>query len=175
MLRNILREAVADGCSDFAAESGHAPSVDVLRANIEMRLVRAAWTLRRMPDREKGWLLGGNAWPEIRKERPTDYKEDVSVFEVRLKGRLTKVEVDDMEPTLDMLLLLPDVQDRQLLFWASWAQEGELLPRIPWKRVKEMMKDSRYAGLSRTTLWRYHQRALDWLAAVAAMKQEKVK
>ncbi len=134
---------------------------------LETRMVNAAWVLRRMPDREKGFLrLRGAIWPETMPEPGTYPRQSMSAFEARRRVRISASEIDTMQPTLDLLLLLPDVSDRKLVFWAAWHQEGETGGRIPWVKVGRSLG----SNLSRWTLKRRYSASLQWLAALIALQ-----
>jgi len=169
MVNKLFSLALNDACRDFSQEMTGEQSLDFAISVVETRLVRAAWTLRRMPDRETGWLANKTQWPDTAKSPEEAYGyEDISAFEVRLKARLSSREVDDMQPALDMLDVLPDIRDKQLLFWVAWHQEGELLERIPWTAIKRSLAEwapsNSYAGLSRWTLKNYYSSGIEFLA-----------
>lgn len=135
----------------------------ILVEKIETRLVEATWTLRRLPDRERGFLsVRGMIWPDA----PTgagDYgPEPMSAMRARRSARIDPREIDRMQPTLDLLLLLPDLNDRKLLFWAAWHQDGEKQPRLPWSKVRRSMVSNQ----SRWTLKRRYENGLKWLASI---------
>ncbi|MBL4790761.1 MAG: hypothetical protein JKY60_17500 [Kordiimonadaceae bacterium] len=135
---------------------------------MEARLVTAAWTLRRLPDRERGFLrMRGAVWPEMAREPGNYTSVDMSDFAARRSLRIAPAEIDAMQPTLDLLLLLPDLMDRQILFWTAWHQDGEVLTRIPWAKVRRSLG----VTMSRWTLKRHYEAGLLWLAAIIAMQQ----
>jgi len=135
---------------------------------MEARLVTAAWTLRRLPDRERGFLrMQGAVWPEMTAEPGSYPAAGTSAFAARRGVRITPSEIDAMQPTLDLLLLLPDLMDRQLLFWTAWHQDGEVSARIPWAKVRRSLG----VTMSRWTLKRHYEGGLLWLAAIIAMQQ----
>ncbi len=138
-----------------------------LAALIETRMVNAAWVLRRLPDREKGFLrMRGALWPETLAEPGTYPRAAMSAFEARRRVRISAAEIDQMQPTLDLLLLLPDITDRQIVFWAAWHQEGETGNRISWVKVRRSLG----LTLSRWTLKRRYEASLMWLAALVALQ-----
>ncbi|WP_158010623.1 DUF6362 family protein [Tardibacter chloracetimidivorans] len=118
-----------------------------------------AWeSLRRMPDREKGWMRSGTSslWRQVQREWGA-YSQDAE--DVRLTLGLRAVEVDQMEEALQWLELLRP-EDRKLV--------GAVLPvlakgysRIPWGRIKARR------GLEGKpdTLKKRYRRALDMIAA----------
>ncbi len=130
---------------------------------IETRLVEATWTLRRLPDRERGFLsVRGMIWPDA-PTRAGDYgPEPMSAMQARRSARIDPREIDRMQPTLDLLLLLPDLSDRKLLFWAAWHQDGEQQTRLPWSKVRR----STASNQSRWTLKRRYENGLKWLASI---------
>lgn len=135
----------------------------MLVEKIETRLVEATWTLRRLPDRERGLLsVRGMIWPDA----PTaagDYgPAPMSAMRARRSARIDPKEIDRMQPTLDLLLLLPDLNDRKLLFWAAWHQDGEQQARLPWAKVRR----STASDQSRWTLKRRYENGLKWLASI---------
>lgn len=134
---------------------------------IEEKLVNATWVLRRMPDRERGFLkMRGALWPEMQNEAGRYPRASMSSFEARWKTRISAAEVDAMQPMLDLLLLLPDVSDRHLIFWAAWHQDGEVQTRVPWAKVRRSMG----VNLSRWTFKRRYEAALTWLAALIILQ-----
>jgi len=127
--------------------------------DVEIALVEATWTLRRLPDPERAVLYRSNTyWPEYGYDYPGAgdpnglYKNEPSKF-----SRPTATEIDDMQPALDLLHRLPDLDDRRLVFWAAWHQCGEPGGRVPWARVRRALK----VDLSRWTLKRRYVEALD--------------
>lgn len=155
---------IQDEVSSFSAVK---ITKEVLMPRVEARLVNAAWVLRRLPDKEKGFLhMRTMLWPESLAEPGAYPVLDMSNFEARRRVRISAAEIDNMQPALDLLQLLPDVTDRQLLFWACWHQEGEVQARVPWVKVRRSMG----ANLSRWTLKRRYEGALLWLAALIALQ-----
>lgn len=134
-----------------------------LIAGLEVRFVEATWTLRRLPDRDKGLLsMRTMIWPDAH-AAPGDYAPTTQTsLQVRLRSRIDPKEIDRMQPTLDLLILLPDPLDRQLLFWSAWHQDGERQIKLPWAKVRRSMGCS----LSRWTLKRRYENSLKWLASI---------
>lgn len=152
--------ADADGGNSSPGRDEH---LRMLVEKIETRLVEATWTLRRLPDRERGFLsVRGMIWPDA----PTgagDYgPAPMSAMRARRSARIDPREIDRMQPTLDLLLLLPDLNDRKLLFWAAWHQDGERQARLPWAKVRRSMASDQ----SRWTLKRRYENGLKWLASI---------
>ncbi|MEX0299658.1 MAG: hypothetical protein AB3N28_11360 [Kordiimonas sp.] len=157
--KEIVDEVTTVGVSTASKEE--------LMPKVEERLVNAAWVLRRLPDREKGFLnMRTMLWPESLAEPGTYPVLDMSSFEARRRVRISPQEIDNMQPALDLLQLLPDTVDRQLLFWACWHQEGEVQARVPWVKVRRSMGTT----MSRWTLKRRYVDALLWLAALIALQ-----
>jgi hypothetical protein len=150
------------------AALGRDQEQEKLAHEIERRLVCAAWTLRRMPDKERGFLrMRTSIWAET-KAAPGDYApESEGYLASRKRGRIGAAEIDAMQPALDLLTLLPDITDRKILFWAAWHQDGELQARIPWAKVRRSLD----AAASRWTLKRRYQAGLLWLAALVALQR----
>ncbi len=141
----------------------HEQALVSLVHRVEGRLVGATWTLRRMPDREKGFLhMRTMLWPEAAADTGTYAPQDMTTLQARRNVRLTPLEIDQMQPALDLLQLLPDLADRKLLFWASWHQDGELQVKIPWAKVRRSMD----SNLSRWTMKRRYDNGLRWLASI---------
>ena len=152
---------------------GVRPDKTMLMPVIEARLISAAWTLRRLPDRERGFLrLRGALWPEMAADSGGGHAEDgMTTFQARRQVRITAAEIDAMQPTLDLLLLLPDLEDRKLLFWAAWHQDGETMARIPWAKVRRSLG----INLSRWTLKRRYEAGQAWLEALVLLQQPRAK
>ena len=72
-----------------------------------------------------------------------------------------------MQPALDLLTLLPDILDRQILFWTAWHQDGEVQARVPWAKVRRSLGVS----ASRWTLKRRYEAGLQWLGALVALQR----
>jgi len=134
---------------------------------IEKRMVSATWVLRRLPDKERGFLrMKGALWPETTSDASSYPRDSMSVFEARRRVRISAQEIDHMQPSLDLLLLLPDLTDRHIVFWTAWHQDGEVQTRIPWAKVRRSMG----VNLSRWTLKRRYEAALQWLSALVALQ-----
>lgn len=151
----------AQGIRDAAERSGSTLGPrEAIRAEVERRLVEATWTLRRLPDRESGYIYNsGVFWPDMRKER-SDYLEPVSSVGLRKKSPPTAAEVSRMQPALDLMLLLPCKDDRRLVFFAAYHQDGEPSVRISWSKVRRSLD----VNASRWTLKRNYDSALMFLA-----------
>lgn len=157
--RLALRHTARALARDFATR----PDKEALMPVIEARLVSATWTLRRLPDRERGFQrLRGSLWPDTLPDGTSYAAPGLSSFQARLRARPTAAEIDTMQPMLDLLLLLPDAEDRRLVFFACHHQDGETGGRIPWARVRR----SSGLNLSRWTFKRRYEAALRWLAAL---------
>ncbi len=151
-----------------SASERHERALVSLAHRVEGRLVGATWTLRRMPDREKGFLhMRTMMWPDAAAKAGTYAPQDMTALQARRGVRLTPLEIDQMQPALDLLQLLPDPADRKLLFWASWHQDGELQVKIPWAKVRRSMDSS----LSRWTMKRRYDNGLRWLASIILVQE----
>jgi hypothetical protein len=158
---NLHDRNIQKTCDEICASED---TVEALVARIENRLINAAWTLRRMPDREAGFLYARQViWPEYKK---SDASAATLKFKNDVRVRPTPQEIDQMQPALDLLLLLPHVEDRKLLFWAAWHQNGEKQARIPWAKVRRSLSSDQ----SRWTLKRHYNDNLGWLANIIALQ-----
>lgn len=156
----LIEEAA---CSRAGRGFADMPGVEDIISRLEIDMVNAAWTLRRLPDREAGFLtLRGALWPETASEPGGYAPEPLTSFQARRRVRIAAAEIDRMQPTLDLLRLLPELADRRLLFWAAWHQNGEVSCRIPWAKVRRSLE----TDLSRWTMKRKYQDALTWLARI---------
>jgi hypothetical protein len=139
-----------------------------IRDRIERRLVTATWTLRRLPDRERSFLrMGTMLWPESVSAPGTYARQDMSALQARRNMRIDPADIDAMQPTLDLLLLLPDVLDRQILFWAAWHQDGEPQAKLPWAKIRRSLG----VDLSRWSLKRRNDGGLAWLARLVLLQK----
>jgi len=140
---------------------------EALAPLVEKWLVGATWTLRRMPDKEQGFLrMRGSLWPDMMAE-PGNYPgNNISSIASRRQTRISPQEIDQMQPALDLLTLLPDIFDRQILFWTAWHQDGEVQARIPWMKVRRSLG----VNCSRWTLKRRYDAGILWLAALVALQ-----
>lgn len=136
-------------------------------ATVERRLVSATWTLRRLPDRERSFMrMRTMMWPEGTSTAGTYAKADMSYMQARRSMRIEPAEIDAMQPALDLLPLLPDLTDRQILFWAAWHQDGEPSAKIPWAKVRRSLG----VDMSRWTLKRRNDNGLKWLSQIILMQ-----
>lgn len=155
--RHLLERAT---CRRAGAGLLGKPIAEDIVPHIEQDMVSATWTLRRLPDREAGFLrLRGALWPETASDAGSYAPDPLTSFQAKRRVRITAQEIDRMQPTLDLLLLLPDLEDRRMLFWACWHQNGEVSARIPWAKVRTSLGTSQ----SRWTLKRRYVEALGWL------------
>lgn len=146
-----------------AAANKYQQDAEMLASRVEARLVAATWTLRRMPDREKNFLhMRTMMWPDAVAEAGTYAPQEMTALQARRNVRLSPQEIDQMQPALDLLQLLPDPADRKLLFWVSWHQDGEVQVKLPWAKVRRSME----CGQSRWTMKRRYQNGLQWLASI---------
>lgn len=149
-------------------KGSHEQAVDQMTQRVEARLVAASWTLRRMPDREKGFLhMRTMMWPDAAAEAGTYAPPDMTALQARRRVRLSPQEIDQMQPALDLLQLLPDPLDRKLLFWACWHQDGEVQVKIPWAKVRRSLDSTQ----TRWTMKRRYNNGLRWLASIILAQQ----
>lgn len=164
--RNLKKTASVIKETALSARVGDSEAA--LVHEIERRLVSATWTLRRLPDKERGFLrLRTSVWPEGAPEAGDYPGEDLNYLASRKRCRISALEIDAMQPALDLLTLLPDVQDRKILFWGAWHQNGETQSRIPWVKVRRSMD----VTSSRWTLKRRYAAGLKWLAALVELQR----
>ncbi len=167
--RNLKQTCIA--INEEERNDGNIASKEAVIDRLELKMVRAAWTLRRMPDRESSFLkMRGALWPDTQCEPGAYPSEILSNFEARRRLRISAKEIDEMQPMLDLLLLLPDLTDRQIVFWTAWHQDGERQARIPWVKIRRSLLAGENKGLSRWTLKRRYAAALDWLAALVLLQ-----
>lgn len=165
----MLSDAFDGACRDFARESE--TELSKVRGRIEQQLCAAQWTLRRLTDKEMGWLYGADRahWPAVR----ADYHsatDDITVLKARLATPPKPHEIDAMQPALDMLQLLPHISDRKLVSAVAWHFDGELGSKIYWDEVRPWLK-GRLARSHPRTLKRHYDRSVDWLAALVVNTQ----
>lgn len=138
-----------------------------VKDKIERRLVTATWTLRRIPDRERGFMrMRTMMWPDAPANTGGYAPAPMTSIQARRNARIDPKEIDEMQPSLDLLQLLPDLMDRQIVFWATWHQDGELSAKIPWAKVRRSMG----SDLSRWTLKRRYENGLEWLARLVCLQ-----
>lgn len=148
---------------DGTEPSAHEQAVGQLVQRVEERLVAATWTLRRTPDRERGFLhMRTMMWPDTAAEAGTYAPPAMTALQARRNVRLSPQEIDQMQPALDLLQLLPDPADRKLVFWACWHQDGEVQVKVPWAKVRRSMDSAQ----SRWTMKRRYANSLRWLASI---------
>ena len=99
---------------------------------VEGELVRAAFTLRNLPE-EKGPAKLKACWPESRAEWQ-DYPMD---FTKMPRYTPSSREIDSCIPALDWLLHLSDIRDRRIVMSALILQSGEV-GRVPWTKLKNI-------------------------------------
>lgn len=181
----MLHEAITDGCRDFARESE--TELSRMRSRLETALCQAFWTLRRLPDRELGWIYGSDRakWPEVRKDyhrdhnppppkgatlQPTNGRDMDYATQVLVKIRPTAAEISAMQPALDMLQLLPDNADKKLVSAVLWHWQGEPGGYIYWAEIRPWLR-GRLVTAHRRTLMRHYERSLDWLAQLVLISK----
>lgn len=171
--RDILGERPMRGVFTDSQRAGAAafkPSEEkvlAVREQVETRLVNATWTLRRLPDRERGFMrMRTMMWPDAANDSGGYAPPAMTSLQARRNARIDPKDIDQMQPSLDLLALLPDLTDRQIVFWAAWHQDGERSAKIPWAKVRRSMG----SDLSRWTLKRRFEAGLDWLARLICLQ-----
>lgn len=98
---------------------------------VQERLVEAMLLWRRMPDRERGWLVVRAYWPEMRRHHHFGDYADVEASPRALP--LSRDEVGRMEEASAWLMLVGE-RDRALVALAvSWLASGRA--QVPWRRL----------------------------------------
>ena len=165
---NETRQSKRQPLGDGKEPSAHKQAVEQLVQRVEERLVGATWTLRRMPDRERSFLhMRTMMWPDTAAEAGTYAPPAMTALQARRNIRLSPQEIDQMQPALDLLQLLPDPADRKLLFWACWHQDGEVQVKVPWAKARRSMD----CNQSRWTMKRRYGNGLRWLASIILAQQ----
>jgi len=163
MTQEVTVERPSGAAGTDTDASKYQQDVELLARRVEARLVAATWTLRRMPDREKNFLhIRTMMWPDTVADASSYAPQDMTALQARRNVRLSPQEIDQMQPALDLLQLLPDPADRKLLFWASWHQDGEVQVKLPWAKVRRSMD----CGQSRWTMKRRYDNGFRWLASI---------
>lgn len=163
-LRGVFADGQRAGAAPFKPPEEQVLSV---RDRVESRLVTATWTLRRLPDRERGFMcMRTMMWPDAANNSGGYAPPAMTSLQARRNARIDPKDIDQMQPTLDLLALLPDLTDRQIVFWAAWHQDGERSAKIPWAKVRRSMG----CDLSRWTLKRRFEAGLDWLARLICLQ-----
>lgn len=108
--------------------------------DVEERLVQAVLVMRRLSDREAGWLRVKACWPDIVRERNLgDYDARGGEMEAPTLRPLpaTRRDIAEMEEAFAWVLAAKE-QDRRLIALAIGAlAQGE--KRIPWMRLRKPM------------------------------------
>ncbi|WP_308908955.1 hypothetical protein [Pseudokordiimonas caeni] len=143
----------------------------LMAAFVEERMIDAVWTLRRMPDREAGLLYSRQIlWPDMKVDRNTAVPAALGRVATAKRIPAEPRSIDLMQPVLDLLRLLPDVEDRRIIFWGAWHQDGMRQERMPWAKVRRSLTGhlggERARGLSRWTLKRRYDDSLGWIACL---------
>lgn len=109
-------------------------------ADVEERLVEAVLVMRRLSDREAGWLRVKACWPDIVRERNLgDYDARGIDMETPTLRPLpaTRRDIAEMEEAFAWVLAAKE-HDRRLIALAIRAlAQGE--KRIPWMRLRKPM------------------------------------
>lgn len=102
-------------------------------------MIEAAWTLRRMPDREMGLQWVRSAWVAITPESDLacGHESQIkSAFEVAVNIPPANHHIDRMQTILDWLRYIPHYRDRKLVFCAALSRNGEMRPCALVARLK---------------------------------------
>lgn len=162
-----IQAAAAELNAESKTENDHEERLADMANRLEARLVNATWTLRRLPDGERGFLrMRTMLWPDTGAAQDSYANTDMTAMQARRMARIAPQEIDRMQPALDLLQLLPDLTDRQILFWTAWHQDGEQQVKVPWAKVRRSMDSS----LSRWTLKRRYENGLRWLASIILLQ-----
>jgi hypothetical protein len=113
--------------------------------DVEERLIEAWGFLRRMPDREAGWLRPSimSLWQQVSmtaEERAAAYQIDGDDYDRDVLPRppgLRSVEVDRMEEALNWLRHVPERDRRLVGFAIERLERGEA--RVPWRDLMRPM------------------------------------
>lgn len=109
-------------------------------ADVEERLVQAVLVMRRLSDREAGWLRAKACWPDIVRERNMgDYDARGVDMEAPTLRPLpaTRRDIAEMEEAFAWVLAAKE-QDRRLIALAiGTLARGE--KRIPWMQLRKPM------------------------------------
>ncbi len=136
---------------------------------VKARIVAAVWTLDRLQHPDSRWLGSSvTSWPDHIRDYAGNgdplkrYENDPP--RIRPSG----YEIDEMQPALDLMQLLPQIDDRHLVHYGSLYQYGQVAPRIPWGKVRTSLEKekpkNRYIRLERTTLWRHYNSSAEFIA-----------
>lgn len=138
---------------------------------IEELLLEAWELLMRSPDPERGWLASGarSGWPQIVRDKITDYADD----EARLPLQLTRREVglrDRVFVDVDCLAMeiAPALRPLVAVVLAMRARPGA--GGFAWSRVWEAL-GGRESGMTSDALRVRYERVLRQLAMVEAGRQ----
>lgn len=140
-------------------------------SQVEAYLVEAAWTLRKLPDPEVGYLkVKTMIWEGVEAESRSIYVPKNRL--VSRKDLPSPKEIDRFMDILGWLEMVPEKLDRKILFWAAWHMHGvarrTTREKIKWKNVVKSMYP---LSLSRYQLWRRHRHGLSLIAAVLTQRQ----
>lgn len=139
---------------------------------VEAKLVSAAWTLRKIPDKDDGFFCVKTVvWPAYKISYNPFYKLSKSHAQGRV-GMPTPREIDLYMDILAWLEMLPDLNDRQIVFWAVWHLNGvarqSFSERMPWKKIGASLYP---LSLSRVQLWRRHKAGLTLISQVLSKRK----
>ncbi|WCL55081.1 hypothetical protein [Gimibacter soli] len=164
-MQNLIDTAIRALAHDMPVKT----DASLTAAFLEVRMIDAVWTLRRMPDREAGLLYSRQIlWPDMKVDRHTAVPAALGRVAAAKRIPAEPRSIDLMQPVLDLLRLLPDVEDRRIVFWGAWHQDGVRQERMPWAKVRRSLSGhlgaERAKGLSRWTLKRRYDDGLGWIA-----------
>ncbi len=153
-------------------------------ASVEAYMIEAAWTLRRLPDREMGLQWVRSAWVAAAPESDLAYgyeSQIKSAFEVAVNIPPASHHIDRMQTILDWLRYIPHYRDRKLVFCAALSRSGEMRPwrggrpteNIQWRRVRELIATMTTSVESRRAnrLSEHYRGGLNIIARVLTSKQ----
>ena len=139
---------------------------DAVIEAMEETMLEAWDLLMRSPDRERGWLHGGNGWPDIIRDRITDYADT----EARPMLQLNKREValrDRVFVNPDCLSMEIGAALRPLVAVVLAMKSRPGAGGFRWERVWEAM-GGRESGTTTDGLRVRYERVLRRLAVIEA-------
>ena len=120
-------------------------SVAALAHMVEARIVEAAWTLARLPDRERGWLYhkhNGLSYVQERPDRWANAVDPASGREIGFgaapprPGSPTPKQVSRWAEALAWLQWL-SVDHGRVVFGAALSRRGDMMHRISWVKARQ--------------------------------------
>ena len=139
---------------------------------IEELLLEAWGLLMRSPDGERGWLRSGarSGWPEIMRDRITDYADDQAQPRLQLNRR--EVRLRDrvfVDPDCLTMEIVPALKPLVAVVLAMKSRPGA--GGFRWERVWEAL-GGRESGTTTDGLRVRYERVLRRLAAVATVREQ---